>query len=110
MPGNKTIHPDILSAVAVCLLAAWSAPTFGQATGANALPHLSKRGNVTQLIVDGKPFIILGGQVGNRSGYPDRMARAWPKFKAYEANTVEFPVYWSVIEPAEGQFDFSVSD
>ena len=33
---------------------------------------------VYQLQVDGKPFIILGGQVNNPSAFPDRMRRAWP--------------------------------
>ena len=29
----------------------------------NQAPHLEKRGAATQLIVDGKPFLILGGEV-----------------------------------------------
>ena len=57
-------------------------------------------------MVDGKPFIILGGQVNNDSAFPDRMERAWPKLKAMNANTVEYPVYWNEIEREEGQFDF----
>jgi hypothetical protein len=74
------------------------------------MPHLEKRGAVTQLIVDGKPFIILGGQVDNQTAFPDRMERAWPKFKALNINTVEFPIYWEQIEPEEGKFDFSGLD
>ncbi len=65
---------------------------------------------VYQLLVDGKPFIILGGQVNNPSAFPDRMRRAWPEFKALHANTIEFPVYWDSIEPVEGKFDFSGFD
>ena len=65
---------------------------------------------VYQLSVDGKPFIILGGQVNNPSAFPDRMRRAWPEFKALHANTIEFPVYWDTIEPVEGKFDFSGFD
>lgn len=74
------------------------------------LPHLEKRGAVTQLIVDGRPFIVLGGQVDNSTGFPDRMERAWPTFKAMHLNTVEFPIYWGQIEPAEGKFDFGGVD
>ena len=63
------------------------------------MPHLEKRGALTQLMVDGKPFIVLGGQVNNPSGFPDRMQSAWPKFKALNANTIEYPIYWEQIEP-----------
>jgi hypothetical protein len=74
------------------------------------LPHFEKRGAVTQLIVDNKPFIILGGQVANHTGFPDRMEAAWPKFKTLNANTIEFPIYWEQVEPQEGKFDFSGVD
>jgi len=74
------------------------------------IPRLVKTGSKVSLIVDGKPFIMLGGQVGNNSATQERMAHAWPKLKAYHANTVEFPVYWKTIEPQEGKFDFSDFD
>jgi hypothetical protein len=74
------------------------------------IPQLFKKGGQYSLLVDGKPFIILGGQVNNPSAFPDRMQRAWPKFKALHANTIEFPVYWDSIEPEEGRFDFSGVD
>jgi len=73
-------------------------------------PHIQQVGNIRQLFVDGKPFIILGGQVGNPVAFPDRMQQALPKLKALHANTVEFPVYWETIEPTEGQFNFSDLD
>jgi hypothetical protein len=74
------------------------------------IPQLVKKGSQYSLQVDGKPFIILGGQVNNPTAFPDRMQRAWPKFKALHANTIEFPVYWDSIEPEEGRFDFSGVD
>ena len=33
------------------------------------------------------------------AGFPDRMERAWPLFKALNANTIEFPLHWEQIEP-----------
>jgi hypothetical protein len=71
------------------------------------IPQLVKPDGKFRLMVDGKPFIVLGGQVGNFSAFPDRMERAWPTFKAMNLNTVEYPVYWNVIEPEEGKFDFT---
>ena len=33
-----------------------------------AIPHLQKQGTATQLIVDGKPFLMLAGELRNSSG------------------------------------------
>ena len=86
----------------------------GQATssGSNsAQPHLEKRGSVTQLVVDGKPFLILGAELHNSSSSSlAYMAPIWPKLKEIPLNTVLTPLSWELIEPQEGQFDFSLVD
>ena len=74
------------------------------------IPQLVKKGDKFTFLVDGKPFIMLGGQVGNFSAFPDMMERAWPTFKAMNLNTIEYPVYWNVIEPEENKFDFTEFD
>jgi beta-galactosidase GanA len=74
-------------------------------------PHLEKRGQATQLVVDGKPFLILGGEVGNSTASSrDAMKAVWPKLQAMHLNTVLAPAYWELIEPREGQFDFASVD
>src|SRR4051794_7121830 len=74
-------------------------------------PHLEKHGNVTQLMVDGKPFLILGAELHNSSSSSlDYMAPIWPKLKAIPLNTVLTPLSWELIEPQEGQFDFTLVD
>jgi hypothetical protein len=70
------------------------------------IPQLVKNAGKFRLMVDGKPFVMLGGQVGNFSAFPEIMERSWSRFKAMNLNTVEYPVYWNVIEPEEGKFDF----
>src|SRR5512147_868627 len=71
------------------------------------IPHLEKRGNVTQLIVEGKPFLILGGELYNSSSSSlSYMQPIWPKLAALHLNTVVTPVSWELIEPQEGKFDF----
>lgn len=64
-----------------------------------------------QLIVDGKPFLILGGELGNSSATDrDQLAPHWSKLKAMRLNTVLAPVTWEAIEPVEGTFNFSSVD
>ena len=76
-----------------------------------AQPHLEKHGAATQLIVDGKPFLILGAELHNSSSSSlDYMAPIWPKLKAIPLNTVLTPLSWQLVEPREGEFDFKLVD
>src|ERR1035437_781779 len=74
------------------------------------LPQIVKQGRKFTLMVDGKPFIMLGGQVNNSSGCPSRMQEIWPLFKALNANTGEIPVYWETVESKPGEFRFEDVD
>ncbi|MBU6296824.1 MAG: DUF5597 domain-containing protein [Alphaproteobacteria bacterium] len=84
------------------------------ASGANPLdqiPQLRREHGATQLIADGVPFLIRGGELENStassSAYLDTV---WPKLAATHLNTVIAPVYWQLIEPKEGVFDFASVD
>ncbi len=75
------------------------------------IPHLQKQGTTSQLIVDGKPFLILGGEVSNTaSSSLDYMNSVWPKLNQMNFNTVLVAVAWGWVEPEEGKFDFSLVD
>lgn len=91
-----------------------SLPFYGDTSASdktNQIPHLEKQGNTTRLIVDDKPFIIRGGELGNSTFTSmEYMAPVWPKLKALNLNTVLAPVYWELIEPVEGKFDFDLYD
>src|SRR5438270_1859309 len=74
------------------------------------LPQVVSRNGRHELLVDGAPFLILGGQANNSSNYPAVLPAVWPTIKALHANTLEMPVAWEQIEPVEGKFDFSWLD
>ena len=76
-----------------------------------APPRLEKHGTTQQLIVDGKPFLILGGELGNSSASSAEYMRPhWPRLKAMNLNTVLAPVEWDLVEPTEGKFDWTSVD
>lgn len=75
------------------------------------LPHLEKRDGTTQLIVDGKPFVMLGGELFNSSSSSlEYMKPLWPRLAAIPLNTVLTPLSWELIEPTEGKYDFTLVD
>ena len=75
------------------------------------IPHLRKQGTATQLIVDGKPFLVLAGELTNNSATSvEYMKPIWSKLVEAKLNTVLATVAWNQIEPQEGKFDFSVVD
>jgi hypothetical protein len=74
-------------------------------------PVISKSATGGQLIVSGKPYLILGGELGNSSaGTAAQADTILPRIAQLHVNTVLMPVAWEQIEPAEGSFDFSILD
>lgn len=74
-------------------------------------PRLEKRGDATQLVVDGKPFLVLGGELHNSSSSSlDYLNPLWEPIRKMNLNTVLAAVSWELVEPQESKFDFSLVD
>ena len=93
------------------ILVFFSLSSFSLIAQSSKPPHLEKKGNVVQLVVNDKPFLALGGELHNSTvsgaGY---MGPVWELMKQKHVNTVLAPVYWELIEPKEGVFDFALVD
>jgi Domain of unknown function (DUF5597)/Beta-galactosidase len=72
--------------------------------------HIAKKDGRFALIVEGKPYLMLGAQINNSSAWPATLPQVWPALDALHVNTVEAPVYWEQLEPEQGKFDFSNVD
>lgn len=73
-------------------------------------PRIVQKDGRYALLVDGQPYLILGGQIHNSSAWPSELPEVWDSMAALHANTVEAPVYWEALEPEEGHFDFTNVD
>ncbi|KQV48867.1 glycoside hydrolase [Pelomonas sp. Root1217] len=92
------------------LVASLLAAMLALPAGAAELPRLVQRDGHHALLVDGKPFLMLGAQAHNSSNYPRALSKVWNAAKDAHTNTVLMPVAWEQVEPEEGHFDFSFVD
>lgn len=85
---------------------------FTSAHGQSEIGSRIRIDNATgQLLVQGKPFLILGGELGNSSAGTSAQADAiLPEMARLHLNTLLMPVAWEQVEPREGSFDFSILD
>jgi beta-galactosidase GanA len=77
---------------------------------ASPLPSIATQKGNHALMVDGKPYLLLGAQVNNSSAWPAMLGEVWPAIEQVHANTVLVPMAWEQVEPREGSFDFSFMD
>lgn len=98
------------STLSLCLSFAFLLSTALPVLSASEAPRLEKKDGRYALMVDGRPYLILGGQIHNSSAWPSELLQVWDSLAALHANTVAAPAYWEQIEATEGHFDFSNVD
>ena len=80
-------------------------------SGERPLPCLRSTATGSQLIVDGQPVLLLGGQLHNSSpSSPEYMETIWDRLAGMGIRTVIGAASWAQVEPVEGSFDFSTVD
>ena len=97
---------------ALSLLVCGAALTLSAAAQTdNGVPYLRQQGTATQLIVDGKPFLALAGELTNNAATSLLlMEPIWPKLVSGNLNTALVGVSWAQFEPEEGHFNYTQVD
>ena len=106
---TKMIISNRLAATG-CIIGLLSFGTVWGQSNLGTIPKIVEKDGRHALLVDGKPFLMLGGQAHNSSAWPGMMPQVWGAVKTMHANTLEIPIYWEQIEPQPGKFDFSLID
>ena len=82
----------------------------GNLAGASDPPKLVQKGGRWAFFVDGRPYLILGGQIHNSSAWPSELPQVWKSMDFLHANTLAAPVYWEQFESQQDKFDFTNVD
>lgn len=96
--------------VSTCALIVLVCPSHFSLAQAKNAPFIEERNGRHALLVDGRPYLVLGAQINNSSAWPATMPQVWPALERMHANTIEAPIYWEQMEPEPGRFDFSSVD
>ncbi len=91
-----------------CVLLCLVQSAFSQQSA--EMPKIIEKAGRHTLLVDGRPYFMLGGQAGNSSAWPAMLPGVWNAVNHLHANTLEVPLYWEQIEPERGKFDFNILD
>ncbi|MEY4762988.1 MAG: hypothetical protein RLZZ200_2844 [Pseudomonadota bacterium] len=106
---SKMVSLGWVVAMLGCTVAEAAAPSAGAMAD---IPRLQVVANGSrQLNVDGKPFLILSGELHNSTASNATYAAPlWDKLRAMHLNTVIGTLSWAECEPEEGRFDFGPLD
>jgi beta-galactosidase GanA len=102
------LHPEVITVARFRSLPFFFALLLSAhlALAADAPKFIQKDGRWA-FLVDGQPYLILGGQIHNSSAWPSELPQVWKSAANLHANTIAAPIYWEQFEPQQGQFDYA---
>lgn len=107
---RKKLRMNAITALGLFVCGAGLAAPAGAQTD-HGVPHLRKQGTATQLIVDGKPYLALAGELTNNAATSlPMMEPIWPMLVADHLNTALVGISWAQFEPEEGHFSYTQVD
>jgi hypothetical protein len=75
------------------------------------LPEIVRVGKQSRMLVDGKPFLLLGLQWACDTCFnKEEMNPLFAQAKRLGCNTAVLPIYWREVEPEPDRFDFAMLD
>ena len=103
--------PGIFLGILICSFNQSDTIKIKSETSVKQIPHLEKQGTAISLIVEGKPFLMLSGELHNSTaGGFEYMRSVWKKMADKNLNSVIATVSWELMEPEEGKFNFDLVD
>ena len=65
---------------------------------------------IPTLYVKDRPFFLRSGEIhnSNASSSAYLQEKLWPALRGLNLNSVIVPVYWELLEPSEGKYDFTL--
>jgi beta-galactosidase GanA len=111
MKTSKLITLVLLSLLIASCSQTEKEPVAVNISSSGQIPYLEKQGTAARLIVDGKPFLMISGELHNSTcGGFEFMRPVWKRMAEKNLNSVIATVSWELIEPEEGRFDFALVD
>jgi len=108
--GSIRMKPGVWFCLAGTIFITSSMARAYQASSVDPIPRIEKKDGRFALMVSDKPYLMLGAQINNSSSWASTLPAVWPALEQLHVNTVEAPVYWELMEPEPGKFDFTNVD
>lgn len=109
--------PSAMIAIAAAVAASLTAPPWRPAVSADPLPHFESVEGKSVFFADGLPFTVLTVEIewdelvyGRYRETRRAYDHLYPAAAEMGLNALKVPVKWSMVEPAEGVYDFGYVD